>query len=101
MLWVMKTQYDQQYTQQKMAIEQAYKQQHSQLEMAKTQREMAIQQQAAQMMSQAQQYKMQQEMQQQMAKAYGGAMGGMGVSTKPAAATDKKAGTTPPKKTKK
>merc|ERR1719465_156834 len=32
----MTTQYDQQYMQQKLAIEQAYKQQHSQLTMAKT-----------------------------------------------------------------
>merc|ERR1719262_743915 len=41
-LQVMSTQYTQQYTQQKLAIEQAYKQQHNQLEMAKTQRDMAI-----------------------------------------------------------
>ena len=65
----------QQYTQQKLAIEQAYKQQHNQLEMAKTQRDMAIQQQAAQMTAQAKQYEMAVEMQKQMASAYGSAYG--------------------------
>merc|ERR1712230_34503 len=60
-----------QYEQQKLAIEQTYKQQHSQLEMAKTQRDMAIQQQAAHMTAQAQQYQLQVEMQASMAKAYG------------------------------
>merc|ERR1711924_538491 len=49
--------------QQKLMIEQQYKQQTSQLTMAKTQREMAIQQQAAQMTAQATQYQMQVEMQ--------------------------------------
>merc|ERR1711904_70313 len=68
---IMTTQYNQQYTQQKLQIEQAYKAQHSQLEMAKTQRDMAIQQQAAHMMSQAQQYQLHVDMQTSMAKAYG------------------------------
>merc|ERR1712164_217946 len=76
MMSIMTTQYEQQYTQQKLAIEQAWKQQQSQLEMAKTQRDMAIQQQAAQMTAQAQQYQMAVEMQQSMAKAYGSAFAG-------------------------
>merc|ERR1712224_360752 len=97
-LQVMTTQYNQQYTQQKLAIEHAYKQQHSQLEMAKTQRDMAIQQQAAQMMAQAQQYKMQVDMQQSMAKAYGSAFNpGTGTAPK-APAADAAKGKTPPKK---
>merc|ERR1719502_1618176 len=78
----MTTQYDQQYMTQKLAIEQAYKQQHSQLSMAKTQREMAIQQQAAQMTSQAKQYEMAVEMQKQMASAYGSAFAGAGAAAK-------------------
>merc|ERR1712139_33349 len=93
---IMTTQYDQQYTQQKLAIEQAYKQQHSQLEMAKTQRDMAIQQQAAQMTAVAQQYAMQVELQNTMAKAYGTAFAGGEKKGSTNPATDK--GTTPPKK---
>merc|ERR1719218_411626 len=72
----MTNQYEMQYKQQTLAIEQSYKQQLSQLEMAKTQRDMAIQQQAAQMMAQAQQYQMQVEMQASMAKAYGSGFAG-------------------------
>merc|ERR1711937_453023 len=90
-LQVMSTQYEQQFTQQKLSIEQAYKQQHSQLEMAKTQRDMAIQQQAAHMMSQAQQYQLQVDMQTSMAKAYGSAFnpgaGFKGASTTPTDST--------------
>merc|ERR1712118_418622 len=72
----MSMQYEQQYTQQKLAIEQTHKQQENQLEMAKNQRDMAISQQAHQMMAQAQQYKMQVDMQKSKAEAYSGAYGG-------------------------
>merc|ERR1719375_1648272 len=98
----MTMQYEQQYTQQSLAIEQAQKQQLNQLEMARAQRDMAISQQAHQMMAQAQQYKMQIEMQQQMASAYGSAYSGMGGAkdTKPAGRKPE-AKTTTPTKTKK
>merc|ERR1712100_150420 len=89
----------------KRAIEQAYKQQHSQLEMAKTQRDMAIQQQAAHMAAQASQYQLHVEMQASMAKAYGTAFNPGAASkgsTKPTTdtgkTTPKKGGKTPPKK---
>merc|ERR1711937_682466 len=99
-LQVMSTQYEQQFTQQKLQIEQAYKAQHSQLEMAKTQRDMAIQQQAAHMTAQAQQYQLHVDMQTSMAKAYGTAFNpGAGKSTPPATekgkTTPKKGGKTP------
>merc|ERR1719337_522058 len=52
-------------------METQYKQQTSQLSMAKMQREMSIQQQAAQMTAQAKQYEMQVEMQKQVGCANG------------------------------
>merc|ERR1712118_654194 len=81
MLSIMTTQYEQQFTQQKLSIEQAWKQQHSQLEMA-----------------QAQQYQMAVDMQKSMAKAYGSAFAGGAPGAKaPAAGGKCKSPAGPPK----
>merc|ERR1719218_525480 len=62
--------------QQQMALDQQFKTQSMQLDMAKQQREMMITQQASQMTAQAQQYQMQIDMQQKMASLYGSGMAG-------------------------